>query len=418
MALRKSEISPTEAISLFAIVRKLIPLVEPAQLESWVKMCRAIPEGEFTQSQIIQAAVKLVEVEEAGTSYEQALENLNNSAAEIAKLEAAVAEQRTQETQLKSRKKELLQANQRLEAESTPLQGKLKAMAVKEKEEQDRLQKLGNQVKLLHEKRERLETETKQMEKETSRLQEKIQTMEEQVTNETEALENLQEFGFSRRQLELLRDRLSEIAQNHGTSDVIKRFFSYLSSYESLLNLGVTRENLAAEVKKLTEEKEALTRLSVKMGLSSEQVAEGMAALKSLQHKGVLPPTLVSYQRVLSAAGLTPETFEKIVTECSGVEKALAAKKGELGTVDQELEEKGQALEQLQGELGKVKQSINSLRDSGTDQISTMRDSVVKQINSMVNSAAARGKEAVPGLRDDISQVGRYRGKWAIARMS
>ena len=211
--------------------------------------------------------------------------------------------------------------------------------------------------------------------------------------------------------MERLRDRLSEIAQSHGTGDVVKRFFSYLSNYESLLNLGVTRENLAAEVKRLTEEREALTRLSAKFGLSSEQVTEGIAALKSLQHKGVLPPTLVSYQRVLSAAGLTPETFEKIVTEFSGVEKALAAKKGELDTVDQELEEKGQALKQLQGELGKVKQSINSLRDSGIDQINTMRDSGIKQINSMVNSAAAEVKKLCQGLRDDISRWGDMRAE-------
>ena len=71
-------------------------------------MCRAIPEGEFTQSQIIQAAIKLVELEEAGTSYEQTLENLKNSAAELEKLEAAVAELRTEETNFTAAKRNSL----------------------------------------------------------------------------------------------------------------------------------------------------------------------------------------------------------------------------------------------------------------------------------------------------------------------
>jgi len=46
---------------------------------------------------------------------------------------------RSDKTKLHGRREELVQANYHLEAESTRLQGRLNAMAVKEKEQEDRL---------------------------------------------------------------------------------------------------------------------------------------------------------------------------------------------------------------------------------------------------------------------------------------
>lgn len=401
VALRKSQLSPTEAIYFFAVVKKFVALgVEPAQLESWVKMCRAMPEGEFTQSQVIQAAIKLAKLEQTGTSHEQTLENLKTSAAELAKLQAAVADLKAEETQLRRRKEELLQTNQRLEAESTRLQGKLNAMAVNEQSEESRLRDLNKQIKPLQEKREQLETEKKQLEKENSQIQDRIQTLEKQVTDKTEVLKNLDKLGFSRHQLEVLRDRLTEISKSHSTSEAVSRFFSYLSDYEHLLGMEVTKEKLTAEVNNLNEEKRALTRLSLKLELTSEQVTEGIAVLKSLQRKGVLPPTIVSYQHMLSATGLAPETFEKLANDFGGVEKALAAKKSTLDTVDLELEEKRRALQELRGELAKVKQSITTLGNSAIKNIDSARTSAVNGINILCRQ-----------LQDDITRWGDMRAK-------
>jgi len=87
-----------------------------------------------------------------------------------------------------------------------------------------------------------------------------------------------------------------------------------------------------------------------------------------------------------------------VVEDFSSVEKALTARRGELASVAQELEEKGRALKELQAELGKVRQSIASLRDSG-----------IKQINSMRNSAAAEVQKLCQGLHDDINRWGDMR---------
>jgi len=64
VGLRKAGTTITEAASLFILLKKLIGLgVEPPHLESWVKMCRAVPEEEFSRSQIIRAATKLAKLE-------------------------------------------------------------------------------------------------------------------------------------------------------------------------------------------------------------------------------------------------------------------------------------------------------------------------------------------------------------------
>jgi len=401
VGLRKAGLSITEAATLFILVKKFIELgVEPPHLESWVKMCRAVPEEEFSRSQIIQAASKLAKLEQEGLSYEQTLESLRSSSAELERLEGEVAELRAEEPKLHGRKEELTQGNHRLEAESTRLQGKLNAMAVKEKEQEDRLQELGEQVKQCQDEMAQLETEKNKLRSETSKLQERALALEKQVTDKGETLRGLKEVGFPRHQLDRLRDRLSEIARRHGTEEVVNRFFRYLENYEALAGMEVTKEKLTEEVKALEQERESLAGLAQKLDLTSEQIAEGIAAIKSLRRKGVSPVMIVSYERMLTAAGLAPESFEKAVADFSSVEKALIARRGELDMVAQELEEKGQALKELQGELAKVRQSIASLRDSG-----------VKQINSMRNSAVADVKRLCRGLHDDIRRWGNTRAE-------
>jgi len=398
---KKSQISPGEAIFLFSIVKKLIPLgVEPAQLESWVTMCRAVPDGEFPRSQIVQAAIKLAELEEKGLSYGQTLESLRASSVELKKLEGELAELRAEEVKLHGSIEELTQANHRLEAESVRLQGRLNAMAVKGKEEEDRLQELGDQVKPCQEEVAQLETEKNRMKEETSQLRERALDLEKQVDEKAGILRNLDTVGFPPDQLNRLRDRLNEIAQKHDTGEVVNKFFGYLKTYEVLADMEVTKEKLSEEVRSLAEEKESLARLGQKLGLTSEEIAEGIAAIKSLQRKGVLPAMIVSYERMLTAAGLAPESFEKVVADFTSIEKALTARRGDLASVTQELEEKGRALKELQAELGKVRQSIAYLRDSG-----------IKQINSMRNSAAAEVQKLCQGFHDDINRWGDMRAE-------
>jgi len=401
VSLRKADITVIEAAPLFILLKKLLGLgVEPIHLESWVRMCRAVPEGEFSRSQIIQAASKLAELEEKGLSYDQTLESLRSSSAELERLRVELAELRDEGTKLHGRREELIQTNHRLEAESTRLQGRLNAMAVKEKEQEDRLQELGEQVKQCQGEMAQLETEKNKLGRETSQLQERALALEKQVTDKGETLRGLKEVGFPRHQLDRLRGRLSEIAQRHGTEQVVNRFFEYLKNYEALADMEVTREKVTQEVKALEQERESLARLAQKLELTSEEIGEGIAAIKSLRRKGVSPTMIVSHERMLAAAGLAPESFEKVVADFGSVEKALTAREGELNRVAQEMEEEGQALKELQGELAKVKQSITSLRDSG-----------MKQINSMRSSAVADIKKLCRGLHDDIKKWGDMRAE-------
>jgi len=401
VAFKKSKISPGEAIFLFSIVKKLIPLgVEPAQLESWVKMCRAVPEGEFSRSQIIQAASKLAKLEQEGLSYEQTLENLRASSVEQRKLDGELVELRAEETKLHVRKDELAQANHRLEAESVRLQGRLNAMAVKEKEEEDCLQELGEQVKQCQQEVPQLETEKSKLEEETSQLQERVLALEKQVNDKTEILKSLDGTGFPRDQLNRLRDRLSEIAQRHGTGEVVNKFFGYFKTYEALVDMEVTKEKLAEGVRTLRQEKESLARLGQKLGLTSEELAEGIAALKAVSRKGVSPAVVISYQQALTEAGIDPQSFQQLIAEFGGLEQVLAARRGELKGLAEALETKARALEELKTEEAKIKESI-----------STLKNAAVKHIQGTVHSATSEVEKLCQRLRVDITKWGEVRAE-------
>lgn len=145
-------------------------------------------------------------------------------------------------------------------------------MAVKEKEQENRLQELGEQVKLCQEEVARLETEKSKLKRETSQLRERVLALERQVNDKTETLTNLDEVGFSRHQLNCLRVRLSEMAQRHGTGEVVNRFFVYLENYEALVGIEATKEKLIEEVRSLTEERESLAKLTQRLELTSEEI--------------------------------------------------------------------------------------------------------------------------------------------------
>ena len=401
VGLRKAGIAPAEATLLFVLVKKLIGLgVEPAYLETWVRICQSIPEEELPRSEIIEAAIKLAKLEQEGLSYDEAIERLSSSSAELKRREDNVATLRTEEAQLEARKEELLQANRSLEAQHTRLQGMLNAMAVKEKQAEDHRQDLGEEVRQRQEAVDRLKAKEGELTKKVTELEGKALALEKEVTDKAQTLRGLEEVGFSRDDLEKLRARLSDIVERHGKKELATRFFGYLESYDSLLGLEAAKEKLSQEVESLFRQRHSLNRLAEKLGLAPDEVAEGIAALKALSKRGVSPRSIVCYQKVLMSANTDPESFQRLVEEFVGVEATLTARHDELKSLEQELEAKGKGLEELNTQEAKLRKSIATLRDAG-----------VKQIKSIASSATAEVKKLCRHLQEDIIKWGDMRAE-------
>lgn len=176
--------------------------------------------------------------------------------------------------------------------------------------------------------------------------------LEEEVAKRSETLAAIEGLGFSREQLQKLRASLSDLGQRHGREDLAGRFFGYLSSYDSLLALECRKNALAAEVDRLARQKESLAKLGESAGLSPDEVAEGIAAMKALVRKGVSPASVASYERLLSRMGMEHQSFERTLHEISGVAAVLSGRQKELEQIAQELAAKGQALQGLKGKNG------------------------------------------------------------------
>jgi regulator of replication initiation timing/transcriptional regulator with XRE-family HTH domain len=401
VGLRKAGLATAEAGLLFIVAKRFIGLgVEPTQFESWVRMCQALPEGEFTRSQVIQAATKLTKLEQEGMTYEQTLERLASLSTQLKRLEEKLTELSAEEKKLRGNKEELRQTNISLQAENVRLQRHMDSVVTKTKQAERRCRDLEEMSKRYQATVDQLETRKGELVARTNQLEAKALGLEREITNRAEVLRNLDKVGFSPGDLDKLRARLNEIAEKHGKEETPNIFLGYLETYDDLLRMEAIHQQLTREVKSLTEQKEALDRLSEKLGLTLEQIAQGVGVIKSLRRKGVSPVTILSYQRTLTAAGLAPDSLEKLVKEFGGVEKALSARKSELKQRVGELEQKGRALEELKAQLDKVKESISTLRDAG-----------MKQIKSIMSSAIGEVQRLQGELRNDLAEWGDMRGE-------
>lgn len=400
VGLRKAEMAPAEAVFLFLVAKKLVGSgVDPAHLGAWVEMCQSIPEGEFPRSQVIQAATRLVELEQkGGLSYEEAVQRLSSTSAELKGLEETGNALMKELSGLEEQKASLSKEVRALEQEKLRLQRE-------RKESEEGIQKLLNRSQTLAKQAEErstalsgLEEKHQEVSKMLPQLQARKVALEEEVADRTATLRTLDELGFSKGQLEKLRATLREMMEREGMEGLPARFFQHLGSYDSLLKLEAERQGLAAQVQELVKQRESLGKLGERLGLSADEVAEGIAAMKSLQRKGVSPASVASYQRLLSAAGIEHESFERMIEELGGVAAVLSGGRKEREQIEQELAAKGQALQGLKAEEGRLKESI-----------ATLRDSAVKQIQEMAGSAVAEVQKLRLGLQEDIIKWGETR---------
>ncbi|MFH1925660.1 MAG: hypothetical protein ABIK32_04120 [Chloroflexota bacterium] len=413
VALRKSKMSSTEAVYLFTIARRLISLgVEPSLLESWVGMCRSVPEEEFPRSQIIQAATRLTKIEREGTSYDEAIDSLNNSLTEVRKLEGKVASLRAEQAQLEKNAKSLREASSGLEREIKRLTEEQKGAEKSRDELLSRCHKLEQDEEQRKAVLAPLEKKGGELNKILPQLEAKAEALQKELADGAEVMRKIENAGFAKDDLAKLNSVLTKIAERHGKDDVATRFFAHLNNYDSLLEMEGAKDKLTMEIESLAKQRDSLAALSKKWELAADDVTQGIAALKAVSRKGVSPAVVISYQQALTEAGIDPQCFQQLVAEFGGLEQVLAARRGELKGLAEALETKARALEELKAEEAKIKESI-----------STLRNATVKHIQGTVHSATSEVKKLCQRLRVDITkwgevraEMGKYENELKLAR--
>jgi DNA repair exonuclease SbcCD ATPase subunit len=413
VALRKSKMSSTEAVYLFTIVRRLIPLgVEPSQLESWIGMCRSVPEEGFPRSQIIQAATRLAKMEREGKSYEEAIDSLNNSLAEAKRLEEKVSSLRVEEAQLVEKRKSLSEANRGMGQEVRRLIDERKEAEKRCQELLSRCHKLEQDIEQRKAALAPVEKKEGELNRRLPQLERKIEVLQKELADGSEALRKLENAGFTKDDLDKLNGALTEIAERRGKDDVAARFFAYLDDYDSLLEMEYTKDSLTLEVENLAKQRDSLAELGKKWGLAADEVTEGIAVLKDLRRRGVLPAVIVSYRRALTEAGADPQSLQKLVEEFGGLEQVLSVKQSELKGLTQTLETKAKALEELKGEETRVKGSITAIRDAAVNHI----ESMVQSTNSEVEKLCRELQENITRWGEVRAEMGKCQEELKLAR--
>jgi len=401
VALRKSKMSSTEAVYLFTMARRLIPLgVEPSQLESWVGMCRSVPEEEFPRSQIIQAATRLAKMERQGMSYDEAIDSLKSSLAEVRKLEEKVGSLRAEQTQLEKNAKSLREASSSLEREVKRLAEEQKGAEKSHDELLSRCHKLEQDIEQRKSVLAPLEKKEGELNKALPQLEATVEALQKELADGAEVMRKIESAGFARDDLAKLNSVLTEIAERHGKDGVATRFFSHLNNYDSLLGMECAKDKLTMEIESLARQRDSLAALGKKWELTADEVTQGIAALQSISRKGVSPAVIKSYQQALTDAGIDPQSFQQSVAEFGGLEPVLSARRGELKGLAEALETKARALEELKTEEARIKGSI-----------STLKNAAVKHIEGTVHAATSEVKTLCQALSANIVKWGDVRAE-------
>jgi len=401
VALRKSKMSSAEAVYLFILVKRLIPLgVEPSQLESWIGMCLSVPQEGFPHGQIIQAATKLAKMEREGKSYEEVIASLNSSLAEAKRLEGKVNSLRVEQSQLEEKVKSLSEARRNTEQEVKRLVQEQEKAGKRSQELLIRCRNLEGDIEQRKASLAQLEKKEDELNKKLPQLERKIDVLQKELADQAEALRKLENAGFPKDDLVKLNVILNEIAERHGKDDVAARFFAYLDDYDSLLEMEHIKESLTLEVGNLAKQRDSLIALGKKWGLATDEVTQGIAVLKDLKRRGVPPAVIASYQKALTEAGTDPQSLQKLAEEFGGLEQVLSAKKNQLKVLTETLETKAKVLEELKSEESKIKKSITTLKDVG-----------VNHIKSIVHSATSEVKKLFQELQEEITRWGDMRGE-------
>ena len=404
VALRKSDISIGQAVPLLNLAKRFLGLgVELSLIKAWIQMCQAIPDRDLSRSSILQAAIKLAELEQEGITYDEVPEKVRNATAQLKQLGTKIAALRAEEAKLEGTKGTLTKACQALSQEKSRLQAENKIVAERVQKLADRRSKLEKKVEEHRTVLSRLEGKHKKLEKSISTLDARALGLEKEIAARVEALEGLERVGFSRKDIEALSTGLADIAQRHGDEGISERFLGYVESYDSLLEMEATRDAVGQEVEALTRQKDSLSRLSERVGLTPEEVVEGIAAIKNLRRKGVSPSDVTSYQKVLANADTDPQSFQRMVREFGGVEAVLAARRKELDVLVGEVDVKAQALKSLKVEEARIRESIDALKESG-----------IKQVEGLTASGITEVQKLWDGLRQDITRWGKTRAEMGM----
>jgi hypothetical protein len=227
-----------------------------------------------------------------------------------------------------------------------------------------------------------------------------VEQIEAEIAERAATLKTLADVGFSREQLDQFRIRLVEMTVRYGQDGLTDRFLQNLTDYDSCLGLEATSASLKAEVAELTQTKESLIQFAGKMKLSVEEIDEGIRTLKALQKKGVSPSDIVSYDRLLTAVGMNPDSFEKLVMDFGNLEKTLSVKHHDIETIRKEIEAKTKLLEQMEEQ------------EKGTKAyLAFLKDQTAKEIKDIAGVAKGEVSKLSQEMRNDIDAWGNVRSE-------
>lgn len=357
--------------------------VTPDKVWLWVAMCQEMSPLEAPLEEFTAAALELFRLsQETGESYDSVAAKWSGLRTESESLEQKIEE-------LRSAKKELEMTQAALTDECQTLEEKKEA--------------LDRAVTEFATRHDTLQKESIDLETRCQGLKTEVEALQAKLTILVPQMERLDALGFSHSELETLRIKLEGLASSEGlTPEGLRvKFFNALSAYGHVLGFQKRKEELQAEVSRLEAQMEALQKVTSRLGLPPHEVEEAVSSLASLKRRGIAPPVVASYYRVLSQAEIGPEELEREVLALGGLKKAITSSSEALRHLKEEEDQRTKVVEALRAEEAGIKATIQELTEW-----------VQKVIEEAQEKALTAVEEATQRMAEEVREWGNAKGEF------
>jgi hypothetical protein len=199
-------------------------------------------------------------------------------------------------------------------------------------------------------------------------------------------LRELQEIGFDEKKLESLRDKLKTIGVKQGfkPTDTINKFFNDLKDYDDMIGFQQELQRLqtVAETKRLEADRWRAEKESLE--IQHKELKGAIAVTNSLIKQGVNVGQIVSWNRVLQQVGGV-QNLEKAISEYKSIKEVLAIETREvkrLGSKKGELSAETKTLEEHKVE---IEGAIKSLSELGAKELAEVKDKALSEFRALID---------------------------------
>jgi hypothetical protein len=277
-----------------------------------------------------------------------------------------------------------------------------------------KLDKLAENARQVNQGKEAEEKRLSELKVEGQRIQRENEVIERELKSRAELLNKVsavEGVGLTVKWLEKLVGHITEICAKRGIEQkkAVAVFFKDLDAYDAKRGweLELDRQKILAQ----TESSEVARWRAEKKKLELQYAGRKAIVdeLESLIRQGVRENDILTWSRILTSVGKTPDGFAEDLENYRKIKLILSAQVGEVQNLDRKIGGLKSMVAALEKQKSDIESSIKALAGSGVKEIEKVRDKAVGELSSLMSEVRRFGSiKSEAGKLEEELKVARY----------